>query len=155
MALKIPDSMDECVYFTNRSLRNDKEELTGKIICWARRAPCPKCKKGLMTKPLDAKTGKFKVRATEYVCPKCNFTEDKATHENKLTAEATYTCPACLKQGEATAPYKRKTFQGVKAIVFNCEHCKAPIPVTKKMKDVKKKKGKAEVVPDLDDDDDF
>jgi hypothetical protein len=107
-----------------------------------------------MSKPLDAKTGKFKVRATEYACSKCGYEEDKKTHEDKLVSEAMYTCPACNKQGEGTAPFKRKTFQGVKAIVFTCQHCKAPIPVTKKLKDVKKKKGKV-VEAELDDDDDF
>lgn len=157
MAITIPDSMDECVYFTNRSVANENGEYTGKIICWARRAQCPKCKKGLMQKPLDAKTGKFKVRSTEYVCPACGYSEPKKEHEAKLFAEAQYTCPHCLKQGEGRVPYARKTFQGAKAILFECSHCAGKIPVTKKMKDVKKKasKKKAAVIEDADDDDDF
>lgn len=155
MALTLPDSMDECVYFTNRSLSNEKGAYVGKIICWARRAQCPKCRKGLMQKPVDAKTGKFKVRSTEYVCPACSYTEEKKEHEAKLTAEAMYTCPECMKQGEGSVPYARKTYQGVKAILFECEHCKHKLPVTKKMKDVKKKAGKKAAVPDADDDDDF
>jgi ssDNA-binding Zn-finger/Zn-ribbon topoisomerase 1 len=156
MKIAIPDSMDECVYFTNRSLANEKGGYTGKILCWARRAQCPKCKKGLMQKPVDSKTGKFKVRATEYVCLKCSYSEPKKEHEEKLFAEAHYTCPECDKQGEGRVPYARKTYQGVKAILFECEHCKVKLPVTKKLKDVKKKAGKkkAEEV-NLDDEDDF
>lgn len=115
---------------------------------------CPKCKKGWMTKPLDEKTGRFKVRATDYMCQECKYTEEKKTHEAKLFANAIYTCPACHKQGEGTVSYSRKTFQGVKAILFSCQHCKAAIPVTKKMKETKKKKGK-DVVEAPDDDDDF
>jgi len=42
----------------------------------------------------------------------------------------------------------------VKAILFTCQHCKAPIAVTKKMKETKKK-GKAAVAEAPDDDDDF
>jgi transposase-like protein len=151
--MKIPDSMDECVYFTNRSLANEKGEYAGKIICWARRLQCPQCKKGLMAKPVDAKTGKFKVRATEYVCPACKYTEEKKEHEEKLSAEAHYTCPECKKTGEGTVPYARKTYQGVKAILFTCEHCKAKLPVTKKMKDTKKKGKKVVEAEDIDDDD--
>ena len=148
--------MDECVYFTNRTLLDEKDKPAGKIICWARRLQCPKCKKGLMSKPFDEKEKKFKVRATEYVCAKCNYQEEKKDHEDKLTAEAVYTCPSCHKEGESTAPYKRKTFMGAKAILFACQHCKAPIAVTKKMKDLKKKakKGASAAVID-DDDDDF
>lgn len=155
MSLKIPDSMDECLYFTNRSLLDEAGKPAGKIICWAARMQCPKCKKGLMSKPLDSKTGKFKVRALEYVCPKCSYTEEKKEHEAKLSANALYTCPACHKQGEGTVPFARKTFQGVKAIVFTCQHCKASIPVTKKLKDIKKKGNKVEAKVSDDDDDDF
>jgi hypothetical protein len=156
MAKQLPNSMDDCVYFTNRSVANENGEYTGKIICWARRIPCPKCKKGLMHKPVDAKTGKYKIRSTEYVCPLCKFEEPKKDHEERLTAEAIYTCPACKKEGEGSVPYARKTYQGVKAILFECQHCKAKIPVTKKMKEVKKKAGKKAVeAVDLDDDDDF
>jgi predicted RNA-binding Zn-ribbon protein involved in translation (DUF1610 family) len=154
MALTIPESMDECVYFTNRTLLDDAGKPAGKIICWARRAVCLKCKKGLMAKPWDEKEKKFKVRATEYICPKCKHVEDKKTHEARLIAEAHYTCPSCHKTGEGTAPYQRKTFMGVKAILFTCQHCKASIPVTKKLKEVKKK-GKAAEAPAPDDDDDF
>ena len=42
MALKFPESMDECIYFTRRA--DDKS----KIIAWTAKATCPKCKKGLI-----------------------------------------------------------------------------------------------------------
>ncbi len=155
MALTLPNSMDECVYFTNRSLLDDAGKPVGKIICWVPRMKCPKCKKDLMHKPVDAKTGKYKVRATEYVCPGCNFAEEKKTHEAKLSAHAQYTCVACHKQGEGTVPFARKTYQGVKAILFSCQHCKAALPVTKKLKELKKKKGKAVEADIPDEDDDF
>jgi ssDNA-binding Zn-finger/Zn-ribbon topoisomerase 1 len=155
MALKLPESMDECVYFTNRSLLDDEGKPAGKIVCWAPRMKCPKCKKDFMHKPYDEKTGKYKVRATEYVCPSCKYTEEKKEHEGKLSANGVYTCPSCHKSGEGTVPFARKTYMGVKAIVFDCASCKGKIAVTKKLKEIKKKKGK-EAVADLpDDDDDF
>jgi ribosomal protein S27AE len=144
MTLKMPESMDECIYFTRRA---DK----GKIIAWVKKQLCPKCKKGLMVKPVDEKTGKPKIRAKEYVCPECGNTVEKAEHEAELKCEIIYTCPNCGKNGETVAPYKRKTFQGVPAIVFQCEHCNEKIGITKKMKATKKKgKGGEEA-----DDDDF
>ena len=139
MSLKLPSSMDECVYFTNRSL--DK----GKIKAWVFREMCPECKKGLMSKPLDSKTGKFKVRSPEYVCPECNYSVPKEEYEDTLTINVQYTCPHCSKSGELQVPFKRKTFQGVKAVIFQCESCNETIPITKKMKEPKKKKGAIDV----------
>ena len=75
----------------------------------------------------------------EYKCPSCGFTEEKQVHEESLALEAKYTCPSCGKEGESTAPYKRKSFMGVQAYVVECCNCNAKIPVTKKMKAVKKK----------------
>jgi len=156
MALTLPDSMDECVYFTNRSLLDENEKPSGRIVCWVPRMKCPKCKKDHMHKPFDEKTQKYKIRATEYVCHSCKYTEEKKEHEAKLFALAQYTCPSCHKEGEGTVPFARKTYQGVKAILFECSHCKAKIAVTKKLKELKKKKGKKDAVADLpDDDDDF
>ncbi len=128
--LKEPESMDELVYFTQRNL-GDK----GRAKAWVYRGACPKCKKGLMGKPVDEKTGKIKVRAKEYVCPECGYTVEKKAYEDTLTCEIKYTCPECGNEGEAEAPYKRKTFQGVKAIVFQCGKCKAKLGITKKMKE--------------------
>lgn len=134
--------MDECVYFTRRNVGE------GKVMAWAFRGKCPKCKKGLMGKPRDGKTGKVKVRAKEYVCPECDHTVEKKEYEESLTGMASYTCPACKKKGEAEFPFKRKTYKGVKAFVFDCQHCGEKIPVTKKMKEGKSKKKKGDAVPD-------
>ncbi|MBT3814865.1 hypothetical protein HOE37_03785 [Candidatus Woesearchaeota archaeon] len=135
MALKTPESMEECLYFTNRSIGEN-----GNVLAWVYRKECPKCKKAKMGKPVNPKTGRAKPRSLEYVCPGCGHTEPKAEHEASLTLEAQYTCPECGKDGEGTCVYKRKKFKGVDAYVIECEHCGAKIPVTKKLKAIKKKK---------------
>lgn len=124
--------MEECLYFSNRSIGD------GQVMAWVYRKDCPKCKKAQMGKPVAK--GKVKIRASEYVCPECNYTEEKAVHENSLTLEAQYTCPHCGKDGEGITPYKRKKFQGVDAYLITCQHCGETIPVTKKLKEPKKKK---------------
>ena len=131
MALKIPESMEECLYFTNRTLDNG-----GSVLAWVYRKPCPKCKKAVMGKPVVK--GKVKTRAEEYVCPACSFTEQKIEHEESLLLHAQYTCPECGKEGQSSAPYKRKTFKGVQAFVVDCQHCNVQIPLTKKLKKLKK-----------------
>ena len=130
MALRIPESMDECLYFTNR----------GDLLAWVYRKECPQCHKAKMGKPVVK--GKIKVRATEYVCPACGFTEQKVEHEESLELQATYTCPECNKEGESTCMYKRKNHLGVLSYVVECEHCGAQLPITKKLKEIKKKKKK-------------
>ena len=130
MALTVPETMDDCLYFTNR----------GEILAWAYRKECPKCHKAKMGKPVVK--GKVKVRATEYVCPECGFTEQKQEHEESLTLEAKYTCPECGKEGESTGQYIRKKYKGVSSYIVDCEHCQAQIPLTKKLKDIKVKKKK-------------
>lgn len=142
MAIKFPNSMDEVVYFTNRKL-----EPAGNAKAWAFRMDCPKCKKAKMGKPVEG--GKVKIRATEYVCPSCGYTEQKAEHEAKLTLSIVYTCPACQNKGEAEVEFKRKSFEGVKAFVFACGKCGKKLGITKKMKATKGGKASAE---DLDDD---
>ena len=87
MALKIPSSMGECLYFTNR----------GDVLAWVYRKECPKCHKAKMGKPVVK--GKVKTRAKEYVCPNCGYTEDNKTHEESLKLEVKYTCPSCKKEG--------------------------------------------------------
>lgn len=139
MALTMPNSMDECVYFTRRALPGN-----GKAVAWVKREQCPKCKKGLMGKPVDPKTKKIKTRAEEYVCPECNYTMEKGEYEDTLTCEIMYTCPKCFHQGEAAVSFKRKKVQlfnvetqkkkAAEAIVFDCEKCKERIVITKKMK---------------------
>ena len=65
MTIKEPGSMDELIYFTNRSVGD------GNVMCWVYKGPCPQCGEGMMGKPKDEKTGKPKIRAKEYVCPEC------------------------------------------------------------------------------------
>ena len=127
----MPNSMEECIYFTNRSIGN------GNLIAWVYRKDCPKCKKVKMGKPVVK--GKVKTRADYYECPACKYKEDKKEHEESLTLEAQYTCPECGKEGESTGQYKRKKFKGVDSYVVECEHCGAQIPITKKLKEIKKK----------------
>jgi predicted RNA-binding Zn-ribbon protein involved in translation (DUF1610 family) len=143
MALKEPESMDDLIYFTNRTLGNG----TAKV--WVYKQLCPKCHKSKIGKPVE--NGKVRIRATEYVCKDCGFSAEKTKYEESLEAEAKYTCPACGFAGEAKIPFIRKNIEGVKTLRFNCSKCKANIDVTKKMKEPKKKKGKGAVVP-VDDD---
>ena len=133
MPLKYPESMDECVYFTRRA------DGAGKSMCWVFKEKCPKCGKALMGKPVDEKTGSVKIRAKEYVCPSCKHSEEKVAYEEKLTANIAYTCPKCKHAGEIQIPFKRKSVDGVKALVFNCQKCSEKIAITKKMKALKKK----------------
>jgi len=133
MTIKEPQSMEELIYFTNRTLEGGK----GKIKAWIYKKVCPKCGKAKMGKPVE--DGQVKIRAKEYTCPSCGFTEEKKEHEESLTLEAKYLCPNCGKEGESTTIYKRKSFMGVPAYVVECSNCKAKIPLTKKMKEVKKK----------------
>lgn len=141
-----PKSMEECVYFTNRAVG---ENFTGNVRCWVFREKCPKCKKAFMGKPVEA--GKIKIRSPEYICSSCGYSEEKTSYEEKLTANIDYTCPKCQFKGRIQMPFKRKSIAGVKTLRFNCEKCKEPIDITKKMK-VIKKKGKKGEVPDIEDD---
>jgi len=133
--VEIPETMDDLVYFTKRTLGD-----TGKITVWVYRQKCTECDKALMGKPKNEKTGRAKIRATEYVCPKCNHTVEKQEYEDTLEAQAIYTCPACQHEGEGVIPYKRKKTKGVDALKFECEKCKEIILCTKKMKEPKEKK---------------
>ncbi|MAF99431.1 MAG: hypothetical protein CMH61_02360 [Nanoarchaeota archaeon] len=128
MALEVPESMDNCIYFTNR----------GEILAWVYRKECPQCHKAKMGKPVVK--GKVKIRAKEYTCPECGFTEEKEVHEESLELQAKYTCPDCGKEGESTGQYIRKKYKGVPSYIVDCQHCKAQIPLTKKLKEPKKKK---------------
>ena len=132
MALKKPQSMDECIYFTNRATD------TLRIMAWVFRKECPKCKKGIMGKPIK-KGGKPDKKADHYVCYKCAYEESNADVENGLTVNVDYKCPHCGNEGEATTEYKRKTFEGVPSYVFECGKCHKKIGITKKLKESKKK----------------
>ena len=138
MAFRKPESMDECVYFTQRSLKNEKGEPSGEILAWVLKGDCLKCGKAKMGKPRDSK-GKVKMRAKEYACPNCNHTLDKQAHEDSLVAFAEYTCPSCGNKGEAQTPYLRKNIEGVKTLRFTCSKCSGNIDVTKKMKEKKRR----------------
>jgi len=128
MQLKMPGSMDECIYFTRRNISN------GEATAWVYRKECPKCK-SFMGKPIK-KNGKVDKKAEYYECPKCKYQETSKEHEESLKLEIIYKCPHCGFEGEATCQYKLKSFQGAKAYVFECQKCKKNIPVTKKMKEV-------------------
>ncbi len=125
--IKEPESMDEIVYFTQRAMG------AGKARCWVFKQECPKCKKALMGKPVEK--GKVKVRAKEYTCPACNYTVEKKTYEESLTANIHYVCPACSFSGYTQASFKRKMVQGIPTIQASCEKCHAKINITKKMKE--------------------
>jgi len=130
--LKEPESMDDCIYFTNRDLG----EL-GWAKAWVGKKKCPKCGKAKMGKPVVK--GKVKIRAKEYVCPECGFTEEKTEHEEGLNVEIQYCCPECEHEGEAKTEFKRKSYMGAKAYVFVCGGCGKKLGITKRMKDPKKK----------------
>ncbi|MFT4304165.1 MAG: hypothetical protein ACMXYG_06375 [Candidatus Woesearchaeota archaeon] len=132
MSFTIPGSMDECLYFTRRTLGN-----AGKAVAWVEKKDCPECGKAKMGKPVVK--GKVKVRATTYECPACGFSVDKKEYESTCEVKIIYTCPECNYEGDAVSPYKRKKWQGVDAFVFECEKCKAKLGITKKMADAKKK----------------
>ena len=132
----MPNSMNDCIYFTRRAWDNG-----GKAIAWVYRKKCPKCSKGEMGKPLDPKTKKPKIRADTYECPECHFSEEKIPHEESLFVEIMYTCPHCGNKGDTTTRYKRVSWEGVKAYVFECGKCKKKIGLTKKMKAGKSKGG--------------
>ena len=132
MALKQPSSMDECLYFTNRTIDS------GKAMAWVYKPECPECKKGRLGKPIK-KNGKVDKKADYFECPECKHQMPLSEAEEKLRVEVIYTCPHCGHSGEATTEYKRKSFQGVPSYVFVCEKCKQKIGITKKMKDIKKK----------------
>lgn len=138
MGLRIPESMEECLYFTNR----------GDILAWVYRKLCPKCKKAKMGKPVNK--GSVKIRATEYECPACKYTEEKEQHESTLKLEAKYTCPECGKEGESTGEYQRKKYKGVPSYIITCQHCQAKIALTKKLKKLRGKKGKKDAEEDVD-----
>ena len=140
MELKEPEDMSELVYFSRRSTQE------GKVRAWAFRELCPKCKKALMTKPVDEKTGKPKIRAKEYLCSSCKYEVPAQEYEDSLELCVDYTCGACNHEGKTKTPFKRKTYMGVKAFVFECDNCKVKIPITKKMKEPKKKKTKAAAI---------
>ncbi len=134
--MKEPESMDEVVYFTRRTIGS------GKAAAWVYKQPCPKCGKEKMGKPVVK--GKVKIRAKEYECPACSHTIEKKEYEESLTCEVKYTCPHCQHEGEAAVPFKRKKIamineetgkkKMVDAVRIPCSKCGKNIDITKKMK---------------------
>lgn len=136
MKCKEPSSVEDLVYFTNRTLNDSK----GSVKAWVYKLECPQCKKDLMSKPINPKTKKPKVRASYYECKSCHHTMEKSEVEPLLKVEVKYICPMCQHEGCAIIPFKRKKFKGVDAFIFNCEKCNEKIPITKKMKVIKPNK---------------
>lgn len=134
--MREPDSMEECVYFTNRVLDKD-----GFIKAWVFRRNCPKCQKGLMGKPKEK--GKVKTRAAEYVCSICGYTVPEDEYESTLMIDIKYKCD-CGNSGELELPFQRKKIKRfdeetqksktVEAIRFNCQKCNKEHLITKKLK---------------------
>lgn len=133
MTLKVPESMDECLYFTNRTVDN------GRITAWAVKKECPKCGKGTMGKPIK-KNGKIDKKADYYECPSCKYTENEEKIAEGMNLNVIYKCPKCSFDGETTTEYKRKPYCGVKAYVFTCQKCGEKLGITQKLKEPKKKK---------------
>ncbi|MDO8628189.1 MAG: hypothetical protein Q7R56_00350 [Nanoarchaeota archaeon] len=139
MSLQLPSSVDECVYFTRRSLGSK-----GKVVAWVLRETCKSCNKGVMEKPRDPKTNRFKLRAKDYTCTACKIVVPLDAYEDSLTLCSLYTCPSCSKEGESSVPYRRKKVKvfdeeagkekTADAVQFLCQHCSGKINVTKKMK---------------------
>jgi predicted RNA-binding Zn-ribbon protein involved in translation (DUF1610 family) len=138
MKVTQPESMDQLVYMTKRNVDGNS------ITAWVFRGNCPKCKKGVMGKPRDPKTGKVKIRAKEYVCPECEHIIEKVAYEESLSMHITYDCPHCSKSGECIVPFHRKKVRrldekknkkvSVEVVRFQCEHCGKDIDISKKMK---------------------
>src|SRR3989344_8480094 len=102
LMVQLPSSVDECIYFTRRSLGK-----LGKVVAWVPRQLC-KCGQGLMEKPRDPKTHRFKLRASEYLCSVCKFSAPVDSFEDSLTMSAQYICPSCGKSGDVSVPFRRK-----------------------------------------------
>ena len=140
MTIEKPNSVEECLYFTNRTIGS------GRAIAWVFRKECPKCHKGRMGKPFK-KGNKIDKKADYYVCYACGYKESNEQFENNLVLNVEYKCPDCGNESITTTEYKRKSFEGVPSYVFECEKCNKKIGLTKKLKETKKK-GKEEDVSD-------
>mgnify|MGYP001573681849 CR=1 FL=1 len=134
MALKKPASMDECLYFTNRSIGE------GFATAWAYRPDCPKCKKPTMGKPIK-KNGKVDKKASYFECRVCKHQMSNEEVDSLAKLEVQYKCPHCGNESETTTEYKRKVFEGIPSYVFECGKCGKKIGITKKLKSSKKSRG--------------
>lgn len=125
----IPQQMDDLLYFSNRRLPSGI-----RMIAWVEKITCEGCKKALMGKPVDEKTGKVKIRSSIFVCPECGREEKKAVHTKKLTMQVRYTDETGKEWKKAETEYKLRTWQGMKAYVFDNEFTGKPMGVTKRLK---------------------
>ncbi len=137
MELKKPTSMEDCVYFTNRTIGS------GRAMAWVLRKECPKCGKDALRKP-SSKSGKPDKKSPIYVCKSCSYEEKNEDVESSLTINVEYKCPHCGNDGKTTSKYERKNFEGVPSYIFECQKCKEKIGLTKKLKSGKKKKSNDE-----------
>ena len=134
MTIKEPENMDDLFYYTRRTLEND-----GWVRAWVYRPPSPNGK-GLLSKPLDPKTKRPKIRSTIYVDDDGNEYPVKEINKT-LFVEIKYKSPFTGKEGETKVPFIRKTFQGAPSFVFEDQEGNK-IGITKKMKKPKAKKKK-------------
>jgi len=132
MTLKKPNSTEECIYFTNRSIGE------GYATAWVYRGTCPKCNTPSIGKPIK-KNGKVDKKADVYECSICKYQEPNEEAEAKFKVEIQYKCPYCGNESETTTEYKRKVFEGIPSYIFECGGCSKKIGITKKLK-IKKKK---------------
>lgn len=132
MELEKPNSVEECIYFTNRIIGD------GRATAWVFRKECPKCKKDELRKP-STKSGKPDKKSPIFVCKSCRYEEKNEDVEKDLIINVEYKCPHCGNESETTAEYKRKSFEGVQSYVFECGKCSKKIGLTKKLKETKKK----------------
>jgi len=126
--MKEPESMNDLMFFTNRNMG------ASTIKAWVYRPLCAKCKKGRVGKPINPKSKAINKKAEYYECNHCKAQTPVEDIDKDLKVEVKYKCPGCGNEGFATTEYKRKTWQGVPAFVFECSKCKEKIGITKKMK---------------------
>ncbi len=125
----IPTSMEDLLYFSNRKMPDGV-----RIIAWVDKLTCEKCKKALMGKPINEKTGKVKIRAAVFVCPECEHEEPKTAHTKKLVMQIRYTDETGKNWKSAQTAYTLKTWKGMKAYVFQNEFTGEKMGVTKRLK---------------------
>ena len=112
MELKKPTSMEDCIYFTNRTIDS------GRAMAWVFRKECPKCKNDVLKKP-STKSGKPDKKSPIYGCKSCRYEEKNEDTEKDLVLNIEYKCPHCGNEGETTTDYRRKSFQGIQSYVFD------------------------------------
>jgi predicted RNA-binding Zn-ribbon protein involved in translation (DUF1610 family) len=135
---EFPDSIDDILNFTNRKLPDGT-----KIVAYVPRQICPECKKADMGKPINEKTGRPKIRSKTYECPECGYEEPKQSHEDSCEVIVQYTNPEGTELKKTTASYERKTWRGMKSIIFHNEFLDERFGITKRMKTKKDKKKKS------------